>query len=165
LVNPAHNAADFAKLKDHLRSISKPNFKVSTLDDGAIRFKFGNLNKQHGIDGTLDSNGILKFEVQAHGDPSSAIRNRLGSGSDMFDEMVSVLGRDNIKGIQGVWSRNSGLTTNLDQFYDNRQMLRMSKAEAAANTWTGQQAAKLGFEPSKVQIVDDGLRVLFTKAQ
>ena len=163
VANPAHSAADFARLKADLRSISKPNFKVSTLEDGSIRFKFGNLNKQHGIDGTLDQNGVLRFEVQAHADPSSAIRNRLGSGSDMFDEMVSVLGRGNIKGIEGVWSRSSGLTTNLDQFYANKQLFRMDNLDAAANTWTGMQAAKLGLEPTRVLTVDDGLRVLFTK--
>ena len=159
----ADNIARFAQYKAELQSLSEPRnylaeYKLGRGEDGSLSYKMGSLNKGYGISADLSPQGILSMEVQAS---NPNLRAQLGSGTDMYNDMIRRIGGpDNIQQINGIWSRSSGLTSNLESFEAN-YALTGDKYRAAAQTWSGKRAASYGFRPTDVQITSDGARVIF----
>ncbi|MFC4157925.1 hypothetical protein ACFOW7_01010 [Chitinimonas lacunae] len=156
-VREAHNAASFEKLKRQLREIAKPDYSLVKKPDGSLRYVFGSTNKGYGIDAQLSSEGVLSFEIRA---TNQTMRAKYGTGTEMFDDMMSAIGPERVSQIRGNWSRDSGLTTNLDQFNDVYQYTR-DEFTAASETWTGKRAAKYGFEPEEVIVRRNNVSVIF----
>jgi hypothetical protein len=106
--------------------------------------KFSYLDKEYDFEFTaeLDNHGVLALNVQL-------INKRLGirsyqHGPDLYAQMIEHFGLENINAIEGVW----GGGTNFDQFNGNLRR-GMGVEEAAANTWSGRQAARYGFTKIK----------------
>jgi hypothetical protein len=64
-------------------------------------------------------------------------------GYQMFDEAVDAFG-SNVNRIKGDWSATAGIDTNFNQFQAGLAR-GLTPAQAAASTWTGQNAARRGF--------------------
>jgi hypothetical protein len=156
------NAATAPKLSDDLNRVAKPDPKVRVDADGRVNYTYGEVDRGQGLNASLDNKGVLRLEVKAP--ESGPRRDQYGSGSEMFDDMMRNVSKNgNINEIRGQWSNTPGLTSNYDEFLQNKA-LGMSDKAAAANTWTGRQATKFGF--SDVKITGDsnnGFQIRFTK--
>lgn len=84
----------------------------------------------------------LSFSIYMQ-DPDMGIRSAV-SGGDLYDRIINHFGVENIDAIEGIWQDG----TNHGQFFTHRA-LGFSEADAAKNTWSGQQAARHGFTEVK----------------
>ncbi|WP_378175191.1 hypothetical protein [Aquimarina sp. SS2-1] len=88
-----------------------------------------------------------------------------GIGSVIFKEAV-----DGVYSFKALWKKSKrlypekGMSDNLAEYYKNIKN-KMSKTDAAWNTWSGRQAKKNGFNKAVVNELEDGdgVEVLFTK--
>ena len=148
------NSATAPKLDKDLSLVAKPDPKVKVDADGRVSYSYGEVDRGQGLNASLDSKGVLRLEVKSP--ESGPRRDQYGSGSDMFDDMMrNVSKKGDIKQIEGQWSNTPGLTSNYDSYLKNLSQ-GMSPKDAAANTWTGQQAAKYGYVPDANNIRPDG---------
>jgi hypothetical protein len=67
-------------------------------------------------------------------------------GQDQFNKILDHFGRDNVDAIKGNWQYD----TNLNGFNDGIAQ-GMTPEQAAANTWTGKQAAAAGFTNVEIE--------------
>jgi hypothetical protein len=148
------NSATAPKLSNELNRVAKPDPVVNKEADGKVTYSYGEVDRGQGLDASLDSKGVLRLEVKA---PESGPRRaQYGSGSDMFDDMMRNVSKNgDIKQIEGQWSNKLGLSDNYEAYKQNIAQ-GMTPKDAAANTWTGKQAAKYGFEPDADNIKPDG---------
>ena len=81
----------------------------------------------------------------------------------MFADMMNNVGqKTEIKTIVGQWSDSAGLTDNYTEYLRNVKA-GMKPEVAAANTWTGRQAAKYGYTEVTPVKTSQGVRFNFTK--
>jgi hypothetical protein len=127
--------------------------------DGKIGYSYGSLNQGQGLEATVDTSGVLRFEVK-----SGTRRAQYGTGTEMFDDMMGAVNKNGkVTTVQGQWSNTPGLSDNFDAFTANLKA-GMQPEQAALNTWTGKQAAKYGFTEVNVdKQLDGSYRVDFTK--
>jgi hypothetical protein len=103
--------------------------------------------------------GLFASQVKAN--PASV--RKYGTGSDMFADMMNNVGqKTEIKTIVGQWSDSAGLTDNYTEYLRNVKA-GMKPEVAAANTWTGRQAAKYGYTEVTPVKTSQGVRFNFTK--
>ena len=140
--------------------------KLTKRRDGGLRFRKGD-TRSHGIEADLDASGTLAVEIRAS--PMGANRDRFGSGSEMFDEMMAAVGPENVKRFRASWSEERGLGTNYDQYQLNMAESRWpthdAQLEAAANTWTGRRLKSYGFRPEIVQDRGKKVEVIFERTE
>ncbi|HUG66186.1 MAG TPA: RHS repeat-associated core domain-containing protein, partial [Pirellulaceae bacterium] len=98
-------------------------------------FVMGNVEK-HGISGRLH-NGTLTFEIKSSGSPY------LPRGGEMFNQMLTAMGRNNVKSIQGAWWSQGEMSTNYLSYMKN--LRTMCPEQAALKTPTGKWAVRNGF--------------------
>ncbi|WP_306432499.1 ricin-type beta-trefoil lectin domain protein [Streptomyces sp. A1136] len=114
-------------------------------------------SQTHGIMASIDSDGILNLIVLAKEGVTPA-------GSEMIAEVMEKIG-GNAKGIRGTWLGGGDMKDNLDSFNAGIQSLKLTREEAARQTFTGKMAAKYGFN-GKVDIVKtEGTIGNYTKAE
>ena len=156
------NAATGVKLKDELSQKAMPTPKINTDSDGKIIYSYGSLSQGQGLDASLSPDGVLRIEVK-----SGARREQYGSGADMFDEMMrNVSSRGKVEEILGQWSNAPGLSDNYDSYLKNLAANGGNKIAAAAETWTGKQAARYGYVPVSVDSTGaGGFEVKFKKVK
>jgi hypothetical protein len=156
------NVATAPLLKDDLAAASKPKAKFDPNGpDGKATYSYGSLNQGQGLNASVDASGVLRVEVKSGTRPA-----QYGTGSEMFDDMMSVVNKDGkVTTVQGQWSNTPGLSDNFDAFTANLKA-GMTPKEAALNTWTGKQAARYGFTTAEVNTLSDGsYSVNFTKGK
>jgi hypothetical protein len=108
-------------------------------EGASYMYSGGNLDV-HGISGRTNAAGILEFEVIANAE----LRATLGSGSEMFQGMMSTIGRENVRGIRAVWLPQGKMTSNYDS-YMKALSSGMSKEQAVFETFTGKMAQRYNF--------------------
>ncbi len=134
------NAATGVALRDDLARVAKPDSKVGQRADGGTTYSYGSVRQGQGLDAYVDASGVLRLEVK-----SGARRQQYGSGTEMFDDMMSTMNKNGqVNEILGQWSNTPGLTSNFDAMLSNLKA-GMSPDAAALDTWTGRQAARYGF--------------------
>ncbi len=85
----------------------------------------------------------------------------------MFDEMMrNMSSRGKVEEILGQWSNTPGLSDNYDAYLKNLAANGGNKTAAAAETWTGKQAARYGYVPVSVDLNGaGGFEVKFKKVK
>jgi hypothetical protein len=124
---------------------------------GGLKLQYGDpqywsvVDSSHGIVGFVDKQGILGIDVFAN--PS--LRASRGSGTDMFNSLISRTTREGVElqGIRGAWI--SG--TDSVNFMQYRAGISggLSPEQAALNTWTGKLAQQHGFTTVE-KVIDTG---------
>jgi hypothetical protein len=112
----------------------------------------------HGLTMHVDAQGVLGLDVRAWGDAA-----RFGSGTDMILSGMERLRADGVQvtAIRGEWF-SSTQSRNFQEFMASRSAL--GDRQAAANTWTGRLAARLGYtQVSQPMVSSSRVRVLFTR--
>jgi hypothetical protein len=100
-----------------------------------------------GIYGDLNNEGMIEFFIEAG--PQANPR-----GNVLFKEMINHF-RDTAKGVVGSWTYGDNLAA-----FNRLTAQGMSLEEAAAQTWTGMQAARNGF--TKVEVIAEGAPGAYT---
>lgn len=128
----------------------KITFKKSSL--GGSEFNFQPENN-HQITGVINEDSELFFTIQAKGD-----REKNGSGSDLFLSMFNASVKNNIpiKTIYAAWWPGE-LGTNHTQFL-NIYYSGASIRDAAAGTFTGKMATKLGLTQANTEKIEQALK-------
>jgi hypothetical protein len=101
-----------------------------------------------GIYGDLKNEGMIEFFIEAG--PQANPR-----GNVLFKEMINHFG-DTAKGVVGSWTYGDNLAA-----FNRLTAQGMSLEEAAAQTWTGMQAARNGF--TKVEAIAEGAPGAYTR--
>jgi hypothetical protein len=136
-------------------------FVSNRYKDGSIDLDYLNPDAGHGLLVSVDSKGVLGFEVRAQGDSA-----RLGSGTDMFASAMLRLEKEGVevKGIRGAWELGTDSVNTAEYLLNLKN--NMTAVEAAANTWTGRMAARYGYTtvgtPNSSMLSDTTL-VIFSK--
>jgi hypothetical protein len=101
-----------------------------------------------GIYGDLNDEGMIEFFIEAG--PQANPR-----GHVLFKEMINHFG-DTAKGVVGSWTYGDNLAA-----FNRLTAQGLSLEEAAAQTWTGMQAATNGF--TKVEVIAEGAPGAYTR--
>ena len=100
-----------------------------------------------GIYGKLNDEDMIEFFIEAG--PRANPR-----GNVLFKEMINYFG-DAARGVVGSWTYGDNLST-----FNRLTAQGISLEEAAAQTWTGMQAARNGF--GKVEVIAEGAPGAYT---
>lgn len=110
------------------------------------RFFVGVLGTSYEFEGVLSRTGRLTLYAYLTS-PETGLRSHL-NGPELFQRVIEHFGAERIRVISGYWT--SG--TNYSKYYEGMKA-GLTPKEAAAQTWTGKQAARFGF--TKVRSVTE----------
>ena len=106
-------------------------------------------DKAKGIYGALNKDGLVEFVIEAG--PQASPHGRV-----LFAEMMEHFG-SKAKGVVGSWSYGDNLAR-----FNQLVAQGMTPAKAAAQTWTGTQAARFGFTTVRI-VTTEGAPGAYTK--
>lgn len=89
--------------------------------------------------------GFLKLNFYLV-DYANHLRSKI-SGADGYAQIMEHFSHKPIRFIEGQWNYSD----NSKEYLHNREVLGMTRSEAALNTWSGRQAQKYGFNHAEVQ--------------
>jgi hypothetical protein len=140
-------------------------FTVSR-ESGGVKVQYGDPSgavfeeSSHGIVGFVDKNGVLGVDVYAN----PALRAQYGSGTDMFNSMMTRLRAEGVEvnGVRGAWLQGTD-SVNYVQ-YQAGLKAGLEPAQAALNTWTGKLVQNYGYtHVESITGTSSNVYVLFRK--